>query len=481
MKTLKYWNVLFIQLLVSFSFILPFKSYTQEYYITESYLIKDVCNSDIDLDGDKDLIICSSSNGLPDSLFIFYNDGIGYLNKTSLYLQNSIFVLCGNVDDDENPDIITKGGGNILFIKNNGDGTFGEEIAIAPSEGSRIIEYIEDMNGDGMNDLVYTYNTYYYKWGILKNEGNLLFTDYIIFDGGIGGNLFPRIGTLNNDNLPDACLSYLPNGIHTLMNNGNLTFDTSLLCTTKASPRICKLNLTPPDDILIFSHNTDELILYENLGNNVFMIRNTLPLINALSSSNIADFNNDGYDDLCYSICWWSGCTDSIYIRINDQNWNFNEPQQYYVGQMEIFSTETADLNGDNLNDIIMYGYSPRNAFKILWNDGFGNFSYENPLGIGERPNQSSTLKISVSPNPISTYSLITIKSKINSDIKIFITDLCGRPVKVFNTSKIKINEPIEIKWDGKGFSVQEIPKGIYLLIVSDSQHNTHTQKIIKY
>jgi hypothetical protein len=109
----------------------------------------------------------------------------------------------------------------------------------------------------------------------------------------------------------------------------------------------------------------------------VFLNRNTLPLIDALSSSHIADFNNDGYDDLCYSICWWTGCTDSIYIRINDQNWNFHKPQQYYVGPMEMFRTETADLNGDNFNDIIMYGYTPRNALKILWNDGFGGFSYD--------------------------------------------------------------------------------------------------------
>lgn len=481
MKTLKYWHFLFIQLSACLLYILPFNSYSQEYFITESYFIKDVCSSDIDLDGDNDLIISSSSNGLPDSLFIFYNDGIGNLNKTSVCRRNGTFVLCGNINNDQFPAIISRDTSGIIYIKNNGDGTFGEEITLAPNEINMVIEYIADMDGDGLNDLVYTSNVYYCIWGILENEGDLLFSDHIIYDEGMGTNLFPRIGTLNNDNLPDACLAFTPAGIHIMLNNGDLSFDSLLLCSTKGYPEICTLNLTPPQDILVFSGNSDALILYENLGNNVFMNRNTVPLIDALSSTDISDLNDDGYDDYSFALCWWSGCTDSIYISINDHNWSFYKPQQYYVGPMEIFQTESADLNGDNFKDIIMYGYTPRNAFKILWNDGFGSFSYENPVGIDERLNQSTKLKINVRPNPFSTNSWIKIQSTLNSELKISITDLYGRPVKEFNTRKIKINEPIEIIWDGRGFSDQEIPKGIYFLIVSDSQHNTHTQKIIKY
>lgn len=140
MNLAKYYIPFDFYRLILFILIIPSCLCAQEHYITESYLIRDISSCDIDLDGDNDLIISSYSNDLPDSLFIFYNDGIGCLNKTSLCRQNSIFVLCGNVDGDEYPDIITKGGGNILFIKNNGDGTFGEEIEIAPSEGSKIIE-----------------------------------------------------------------------------------------------------------------------------------------------------------------------------------------------------------------------------------------------------------------------------------------------------------------------------------------------------
>ena len=455
---MKYRIAFFIQCLISLIFFLPVYTYSQEYFIIEHYFIKDIYSCDIDLDGDNDLVISSSSNGLPDSLFIFYNDGIGNLNKTSIWRRNGIFVLCGNINIDQFPAIISRDTSGIIYIKNNGDGTFSEEITLAPNEIAMVIEYIADMDGDGLNDLVYTSNVYYCIWGILKNEGDLIFTDHIIYDDGMGGTLFPRIGYLNDDNLPDACLSYLPNGIHTLMNNGNLTFDTTLLCTTKASPRICKLNLTPPDDILIFSHNTDELILYENLGNNVFLNRNTLPLINALSSSHIADFNNDGYDDLCYSICWWSGCTDSIYVRINDQNWNFHKPQQYYVGPMEIFSTETADLNGDNFNDIIMYGYSPRNAFKILWNDGFGSFTYENPVGIGERPATDNKVKIDISPNPASDMISIACPDIININ---------NSDIIILNTLGIEVKHVPAFQNDKEiNVDISNLPVGLYFVVL---------------
>ena len=37
---------------------------------------------------------------------------------------------------------------------------------------------------------------------------------------------------------------------------------------------------------------------------------------------------------------------------------------------------------------------------KYLWNDGFGGFSYENPVGIGESFKPDHKVKIDISPNP---------------------------------------------------------------------------------
>jgi hypothetical protein len=452
--------------------LFPSNSFSQEYTI--SYTVQDICSCDIDLDRDQDLIICSANDGTtPDTLYIFYNDGIGNLTKTSLCRTNRIYAICGKLDNDAFPDIVTGAPDSLVYIKNNGDGTFGKEIGIAPSQGYRRIEYIIDMDRDTLNDLVYTYTSFYSKWGILKNESDLLFTDHIVYDDGMGTNLFPRIGNLNNDSLPDVCLEFTTEGIHVLMNNGDLTFDSLLLCSIKGYPAICSLDLTSPEDILVFSANTDELKLYENLGDNMFIDRNTLRLIDALSLNDIADFNNDGYADLCYSVCWFTNCTDSIYISIHDQNWSFMETQRYYVGPMEFFSTETADLNGDGFNDIIMYGYSPRNTFKILWNDGFGSFSYENPVGIQENYYQQNKINIEINPNPFTDRTRIYYDLFYESDIKINIYNNLGQIVETIT----EIGKPKGQHFNE--FDASELENGIYFCTIISNGKPSGSVKMI--
>ena len=212
--------------------LFPVLSFSQEYYITDNYLIRDICSMDLDLDGDNDLVVSSASYDGLDTLNVFFNDGMGNFEKYSIARNNGVFVLCGIIDDDQYPDIITNDGGNIFFIKNNGDGTFGEAVPVAPALGSKVVSYIADMDQDGLNDLVYTYNSYNTQWGILKNLGNLLFEDHIIYDDGLGGILFPSIGYFNDDSLPDVCLAYSSYGTHYLINQGNFIFDSTLICST---------------------------------------------------------------------------------------------------------------------------------------------------------------------------------------------------------------------------------------------------------
>jgi hypothetical protein len=244
---------------------------------------------------------------------------------------------------------------------------------------------------------------------------------------------------------------------------------------------ICKLNNIAPDDIAVFSNNTDELLLFENLGDAEFVSRDTLPLIGPVMVTDIADFNNDGYDDYCYALCYWTGCTDFLYVCLNNQQWGFHEPQLYYVAQMLFFHTESADLNGDGFVDIVLYGYNPLNAFKILWNDGFGGFSYENPVGINEAPKDNNIWEVVIKPNPFNSLIYVSLISTVNSRFKISIFDIFGRLVRDFETGIMQPGEYLEIDWDSLDFSGQEVRNGIYLLSISDGNKNHQTYKIIKY
>ncbi len=466
---------------ILFGIIISFTLQAQEYYVSPGRFIDDICAKDIDLDNDIDLIVCSS-DGSTDTLYIFTNDGNGKLTGTAYNRICRIHAECGIVDDDPYPDIISAGPDGALFLKNNGDGTFAEAISIAPPSPSRVTEYIIDMDNDGLNDLIYTYNAYYRKWGILKNEGNLIFTDHIIFDSGMGGNLDPSVGNLNGDILPDVCLAFLPTGTHYLINNGDLTFDTTLLCSTGTNNAyVCDLNSSQPKDIELFSVNTQQLFLYENLGNATFHIRDTLPLNGPVLITSIADYNNDGLDDYAYAICWWDGCTDSIYVSLNNGDWGYIPAQHYFVGQMELFRTETADLNNDGYNDIIMYGYSPQNAFKVLWNDGTGHFSYDNTVGESELQRLKINFTINILPNPFTTNTSIHFISCIEGHCCISIMNLYGVIVKTSGDIEMNGNINQEFKWDGRDNAGRVIPAGIYVVEFYVKNSCIASRKIVKY
>jgi len=242
-----------------------------------------------------------------------------------------------------------------------------------------------------------------------------------------------------------------------------------------------KLNTISPDDIAVFHNNSDQLFLFENLNNEEILSKDTLPLIGPVMVTDFADFNNDGYDDYCYALCYWTGCTDSLYVSINDQHWNFYPPQQYYIGPMEIFRTEVADINGDEFKDIVLYGYLPRNAFKILWNDGFGGFSYENPVGIDESFKDSCKLEVQIKPNPFESIVNISLKSELNFRINISILDILGRRVGEIESMSKQSGEKLEIEWDGRDSSGNEVIDGFYFISISYGYNNQLTYKIIKY
>jgi len=123
---------------------------------------------------------------------------------------------------------------------------------------------------------------------------------------------------------------------------------------------------------------------------------------------------------------------------------------------MEFFGTEVADLNGDTFGDILMFGYSPRNAFKILWNDGFGNFSYENPVGIDDKVMMGISSEIIVAPNPFTDRTMISYNLDHESSVQINFYNSLGQLIEtVTEIGKPKGNYTYE-------FDASELNRGLY-------------------
>jgi hypothetical protein len=427
-------------------------SFSQEY--TMPSFIDAMTSYDFDCDGFNDIIVsCPYS----DTIVIMFNDGVGnftlnYYNRSS---DNSI--LCGLMDNDTLPDLITLNAEGISFIKNLGQRTLGDNHSIYNISGSVYLTVIKDMNQDNFNDLIYT-NTYPQCWGVLKNNGDLSFTSKVYISG--SSTTMPYAGFLDADSLPDIVLSYnVFNRSSVYLNNGNFNFTEVVLEDHfNANTPIMNLDNSIPVDIGLVSYDVSDIKLFKYIGNEQFELQSDFYATGTYDIADflVADFNLDGYDDFAIPRCSWTDCTDSIYIYLNNHKWSFDKPQQYFVGTLYFFRFYSSDLNGDSFPDIYMKGYSENSTIKILWNDGFGFFSYENPVKIKE--NEINPIKLDIFPNP--ALNIITISYSGNLNNK-------NCDVIIFNNLGVKVSlVPVLHNEKELNADISSLPAGFYLVEV---------------
>jgi hypothetical protein len=426
----------------------------------------DAC--DMDLDGSIDII---ASCGYEDSLVILYNDGIGNFDLY-YYGRTTGVAICGCVDGDSIPDIIA-GKGQLYFYKGNLDRTLGSGIPIVIFSGQFTLYNLIDMDEDGWNDIFYQdYNS---KWGFLKNNGNLTFTDKIIYSN---HSSRPYIGDLNSDNLPDIVVSF-PDPISdtkVYINNGNFIFSTfEVLDMIISDPIIMELNDSIPQDLALIETPAPDIYFYKNAGNAIFEFQGDNPLINshAVVVNDYNDFNKDGYSDLCYSQCYITGCNDSIYVALNTHDWAFGSAQAYFIGTLNWFRMKSADLNGDGYPDFFMTGYNSNNKIKILWNNGDGTFSYENPVKIKENINLTKKYRLGISPNPTNGTFAIDYTLNKKSLVSLSILSSSGQILAEITKGLMEKGEYHEM------ISDLDLPVGIYFIKLCIDKVITDAGKLI--
>ena len=296
----------------------------------------------------------------------------------------------------------------------------------------------------------------------------MTFTNIVL--GSDGGPGHPSIGFFNDDSLPDIVVSYDSQSRSEvskyLINNGDFNFSTHILNNIRYStPLASELDNLFPNDLALFLSPTNEVHLYENTGNANFIFKSIYYINNSAGVylADKGDYNCDGFDDFSYIQCFWTGCTDSIYIELNDQDWSFEPAQQYYIGTLNWFRIKSIDLNGDSYPDFYMTGYDSNNKIKILWNNGDGTFSYLNPVGISESGFERKQL-IGISPNPFWETTKIAFECSTTSDVSLKIIDMRGIDVKNLITGQTKLKGIHQIIWDGTDNSGKKCNPGVYII-----------------
>lgn len=306
--------------------------------------------SDVDGDGDEDVIVASHY-----STKLYLNDGQGNFteaeNTPFLGLINPVVTFI-DVDGDGYDDFLETGviGQNNFKSKlyiNQGDGTFSEGID-SPFDKTRVQEIVcSDIDMDGDVDVFISYR---YGQKMYKNEG--------------GGN-FSEVPT-SFDEIDMASIAFLD-----INNDGYDDVFISGEMGSWETPNISKLFL---------NDGTGEFTEYTTDSSDFIAITN--------GSVAVGDVDGDGIEDIF--ITGINRPRNSHNGRATARLYKFNEDGEYAEALSAPFlgvrngDIDFVDINGDGYQDIMISGSDRYNKtiLNLYKNDGTGNFSLMTNTGI---------------------------------------------------------------------------------------------------
>jgi len=376
-------------------------------------LPRDAFAADIDGDGDKDIVSISRNTEYLRKLAWYENiDGLGSFGEEQIISFDDFefnHISPADIDGDGDIDIVSSTYKKLIWFENlDGQGNFSPRIVLEEEEdGFKIIyNFPIDIDGDGDMDVVS--GGYYDNIEWLENLDGL---------GNFGEEQLITIGSL--DILKDIYAADLDG-------DGDM-------------------------DVLSASRNDGKIAWYENTdGQGIFGEQQLISGPEELYGFSVvtADIDNDGDMDVV------SGRGDdyvSWYENLDGLG-NFSEANIISTEADGVLQVLTTDINNDGNIDVISSSYFDN---KIAWYENSGNLSIQ----------ESSFNNIVISPNP--TQDVIYIETQnsiyINS-IKVF--DVMGRMI-------------LEEKGDVNQINVSNLSIGL-LFIKIETDKGIITNKIIK-
>jgi len=427
-----------------------------------------VCAGDLDLDGFNDIVVGHNYNFSLQwgGISILRNQGWGYFAFTdSVYAYaNEWAVAIAQLDS--NP--LTE----ILF--NKYDPTFDSvyigimlnntgEIHYLNTQKNGSIDYLVtgDIDSNGFSDIIFACNQDLF-WGILYNNGNLIFSDPEIHQVTTYYPSGLAVGDLNNDGWDDIVLcgqlidiyfSY-PSGFQNLqLSAGGFAGGVS----------ITDFDQDGYKDILANSgFGSTVLVMYKNNGNNTFQKMPDFIFQPASGEFFIADFNNDGLPDVIYQnrsntgyILWYNQgnfqLADSSVIAVPC----IGEPSRSFY---------CADLDNNAFNDIITVRFDAfflTNNVDIRFNNGQGHFIPDPIVGVQNYSGISST-GFKNYPNPFQDETIFKFNLKETALTEVSVFDLQGKVVTCLINQKLE-GGSYNLKWRGLTNGGQPCKPGTYI------------------
>ena len=351
-------------------------SFSQEMVINDT-IVDPKCFVPTDLDGDNDMDIVITSR-LQDSLLWQENLGNGVFGPMQVINDNLLgaYYLCsGDLNGDGAMDIVAGGqeSSSLEIYINHGTGLFDLTQTIANATVDVRSIHAADLDNDGQKDIL-SASRGDNKVAWYKNLGNKQFSlQKVISDQRWDTrSVFPA--DIDNDGSLDVFSSAWEDTLAWHKNDGNGNFnDLIKLPNTPESSIVIAKDLDNDGlDDLIFTMGGigNALYMTKNLGNGSYGSLQLLYSLVAINTVGVNDINNDGYQDIVF------GSGSTLASSLNDGTGNFPIVQNINLTDGAL-ALQLEDVNGDGFKDIVYTVNDVSWNTIVGWypNDGLGNFS----------------------------------------------------------------------------------------------------------
>lgn len=292
-------------------------------------------------------------------------------------------------DNDGAPDLVTIGNftmGNILYVPNNGDGTFGTTSEIA---GTTQVQGLDagDVNGDGNADVVAMTTS---EVRIRFGDGSGGFTTGGTYPLTLGGQVEPRVVDLDDDGDLDVVAPTFT-AIQTLLNNGAGAFATGPTTQVYGAGVLsaidpANLNGDGRADLFAVDGFSGTTFALRGTGTGAFTVAGQLYASGFIPEDVTAiDLDNDGYDDAATV----GSFSFSLATGLTDGTGRFKKyyADAYQFGGPGPTSAAAADVDGDGREDLIVSSLAtPAPALTVLANNGTARMRKVGDFPVGTAP-----------------------------------------------------------------------------------------------
>lgn len=342
--------------------------------------------SDLDLDGDRDVVVTFSDVKVE----TWSNNGAGELTRDRIVLVRyggPWSLAAGDIDGDGDQDVLIgqTNSHSLLWAENCGGLAFDTvHYLYSGWNGPGLFSLLEDMDGDGRRDAVFrVYDTGLLHWA--RNLGGGAFAPLEVISGAPGSGEL-EVADLDNDGDKDILLNSgnPTQRVRWIRNDGGGEFSTppqqwiSGYMTGLTWPRAADVDGDGDIDVYASDTDGDVITWYEN--SNGFSVG--VPVTHEISAEVakigtevMADLDMDGNIDLTYARL----SDDAVVWRRNEGSGVFAPEASLLTPDTTVRMMTTVDMNMDGRSDLVI-----QHPGVIVWARNMGNGVFAPPVELLE-------------------------------------------------------------------------------------------------